>query len=235
MEMTKKKHLVVLSGAGMSADSGVSTFRDSDGLWEKHRIEDICTPQALKRNPKLVLEFYNARRRQLGHVEPNAGHRAVAELESYFDVSVITQNVDNLHERAGSSRIVHLHGELTKCRSVCDDSKIFDIQGDIQLGDTAPDGGQLRPHIVFFGEAVPEFDRAVEIMMRADVVVIVGTSLVVYPAASLVNYVARNVPIYVVDPSTVSISRSGVTYIRQRAAIGMPMLVEELIGNYANR
>jgi len=225
----KKKHLVVLSGAGVSADSGLETFRDSEGLWAKYRIEDVCTPEALEKNPGLVLKFYNERRRQLLGVVPNEGHFVIAELENYFDVDIITQNIDDLHERAGSSRVLHLHGELLKCRSMKDPSFIGAANGDINIGDTCPMGGQLRPHVVFFGEDVPEMERAEEIIHTADILVIVGTSLAVYPAAGLVRYVPGNADIYVVDPSEITLSGADVTYIRERSVTGMPKLLKLLI------
>ena len=223
-----KKHLVVLSGAGVSADSGLETFRDSDGLWAKYRIEDVCTPEALERNPALVLDFYNQRRRQLKDVEPNAGHYAVAELEKLFDVDVVTQNVDNLHERAGSSKVLHLHGELTKCVSMKNRSYICEVDGDVSVGDLCPEGGQLRPYIVFFGEPVPMIERAVEIISTADIVIVAGTSLAVYPAASLVRFAPDSSDMFVIDPSAVEVKGRGVVYIRERFSIGMPMLAEEL-------
>ena len=225
----KKKHLVVLSGAGVSADSGLETFRDSEGLWAKYRIEDVCTPEALEKNPGLVLNFYNERRRQLLGALPNEGHFVIAELENYFEVDIITQNIDDLHERAGSSRVLHLHGELLKCRSMKDPSFIGVANGDINIGDTCPMGGQLRPHVVFFGEDVPEMERAEEIIKTADILVIVGTSLAVYPAAGLVRYVPRNADIYVVDPSGITLSGAEVTYIRERSVTGMSKLLKLLI------
>lgn len=226
--MKKRKKLVMLTGAGVSADSGIETFRAADGLWAKHRIEDVCTPDALLRNPGLVLQFYNARREQLKEVEPNAGHFAVAELENFFDVEVVTQNVDNLHERAGSSKVLHIHGELTKARSITDPSYIVDVEGDIELGDLCPSGGQLRPHIVFFGESVPLLSRAAEIIGKADILVVAGTSLAVYPAAGLIHYVPEGAQIYVVDPYAPKIHGVEVTYIKERFAIGMPLLLEKL-------
>ncbi|MDR3366378.1 MAG: NAD-dependent deacylase [Prevotellaceae bacterium] len=223
-----KQHIVVLSGAGVSADSGLETFRASDGLWAKHRIEDVCTPEALARNPALVLDFYNQRRRQLKTVEPNAGHYAVAELEAAADVDVITQNVDNLHERAGSTKVLHLHGELTKCRSMKDESYICEVDGDVHVGDLCPKGGQLRPHIVFFGEAVPMMDKAIEIIATATTLVIAGTSMAVYPAAALFRYAPEACKIYVVNPAGGEVDRSNVTYIRERFATGMPQLAKLL-------
>ena len=226
------KRLVVFTGAGVSADSGIATFRDSDGLWANYRIEEVCTPEALERNRTKVVEFYNLRRRETLSKEPNAAHRAIAELEKYFDVEVVTQNVDNLHERAGSTRITHLHGELTKLRSTANPDLIYPIEGwEQDLDARAEDGSYLRPHIVFFGEAVPMFDRATRIVEKADILVVVGTSLAVYPAASLVHYARRGVPIYMVDPGQpdVAMIRNPLTHIRERAAIGMPQLLEKLV------
>ena len=216
----------------MSADSGIATFRDSDGLWANYRIEEVCTPEALARNRAKVVEFYNLRRRETLSKEPNAAHRAIAELEKYFDVEVVTQNVDNLHERAGSTRITHLHGDLTKLRSTANPDLIYPIDGwEQDLDARAEDGSYLRPHIVFFGEAVPMFDRATRIVEKADILVVVGTSLAVYPAASLVHYARRGVPIYLVDPGQpdVAMIRNPLTHIRERAAIGMPQLLETLV------
>ncbi len=226
------KKIVVFTGAGISADSGLKTFRDSDGLWAEYRIEDVCTPEALARNRALVIEFYNKRRRELEHTAPNAAHRAVAALEQWFDVEVITQNVDDLHERAGSSHITHLHGELRKLRSSRNPDLIVDCAGwEQKLTDTAPDGSLLRPHIVFFGEAVPMFDRACKIAATADIFIVVGTSLAVYPAASLVHYVRPDIPIYLVDPGTpdTRLIRNPLTHIRKRAAEGMPELTTRLV------
>ena len=227
------KKLVVFTGAGVSADSGIATFRDSDGLWANYRIEEVCTPEALARDRAKVVEFYNLRRRETLSKEPNAAHRAIAELEKYFDVEVVTQNVDNLHERAGSTRVTHLHGELTKLRSTANPDLIYPIEGwEQKLDARAEDGSYLRPHIVFFGEAVPMFDRATRIVEKADILVVVGTSLAVYPAASLVHYARRNVPIYLVDPGQpdVAMIRNPLTHIRERAAVGMPKLLETLVG-----
>ena len=223
--------IVVFTGAGVSADSGISTFRDSDGLWENHRIEDVCTAEAIVHNRAQVIDFYNMRRKDMLSKEPNKAHLAIAELEKYFDVEVVTQNVDNLHERAGSTHVLHLHGELTKLRSSCNQHLIVDIDGWEQpLNATAPDGSLLRPHIVFFGEAVPMFEQAAKIVSTADILIVVGTSLAVYPAASLVQYVRdSNVPIYIVDPAALNIrSHNPITHIQERAAVGMPKLVEQL-------
>ena len=225
------KKIVVFTGAGVSADSGLATFRDADGLWANYRIEDVCTPEALARNRALVIEFYNHRRKELLKTKPNAAHYAIAELEQWFDVEVVTQNVDNLHERAGSSRVTHLHGELMKLRSQSNPSLIQPIEGwEQKLDDRAEDGSLLRPHIVFFGESVPMFDRATQIAAEADIMVVVGTSLAVYPAAMLVRYAKAGVPIYVVDPGDpdTSMIRNPLTHIKERGAIGVPRLVEML-------
>lgn len=225
------KKIVVFTGAGMSADSGIATFRDADGLWANYRIEDVCTPEALVRNRALVTDFYNMRRREMLAAQPNAGHLAIAGLERDFDVEVVTQNVDDLHERAGSTRVTHLHGELRKLRSMRNPDVIVPIEGWEQpLDATGPDGALLRPHIVFFGEPVPMFERAAEIAAQAEVMVVVGTSLAVYPAASLVRYVRPEVPIYLVDPGNPDVSgiRNPLTVIRKRAAEGVPELVELL-------
>lgn len=226
------KKLVVFTGAGVSADSGIATFRDSDGLWANYRIEEVCTPEALARDRAKVVKFYNLRRRETLSKEPNAAHRAIAELEKWFDVEVVTQNVDNLHERAGSTRVTHLHGELTKLRSTANPDLIYPIEGwEQKLDARAEDGSYLRPHIVFFGEAVPMFDRATRIVEKADILVVVGTSLAVYPAASLVHYARRGVPLYLVDPGQPDIAmiRNPLTHIRERAAVGMPELLETLV------
>lgn len=223
--------IVVFTGAGMSADSGIATFRDADGLWANYRIEDVCTPEALVRNRALVIDFYNMRRREMLAAQPNAGHLAIAGLERDFDVEVVTQNVDDLHERAGSTRVTHLHGELRKLRSMRNPDVIVPIEGWEQpLDATGPDGALLRPHIVFFGEPVPMFERAAEIAAQAEVMVVVGTSLAVYPAASLVRYVRPEVPIYLVDPGNPDVSgiRNPLTVIRKRATEGVPELVELL-------
>nr|WP_302987282.1 Sir2 family NAD-dependent protein deacetylase [uncultured Alistipes sp.] len=225
------KKIVVFTGAGMSADSGIATFRDADGLWANYRIEDVCTPEALVRNRALVIDFYNMRRRETLAAQPNAGHLAIAGLERDFDVEVVTQNVDDLHERAGSTRVTHLHGELRKLRSMRNPDVIVPIEGWEQpLDATGPDGALLRPHIVFFGEPVPMFERAAGIAAQAEVMVVVGTSLAVYPAASLVRYVRPEVPIYLVDPGNPDVSgiRNPLTVIRKRAAEGVPELVELL-------
>lgn len=226
------KKIVVFTGAGVSADSGIATFRDSDGLWAQYRIEDVCTPEALHRNRALVIEFYNKRRRELFERKPNAGHYAIAQLEKHFDVEVITQNVDNLHEQAGSSKVLHLHGELMKLRSSRNPELIVPIEGwEQKLDATAPDGSLLRPHIVFFGESVPMIEPATALVEKADLLIVVGTSLAVYPAASLVHYARPEVPIFLVDPGTpdTRLIRNPLTHIKARSAEGVPRLVEELI------
>jgi len=225
------KNLVVLTGAGISAESGISTFRDSGGLWEQYRIEDVATPEGWARDPKLVTDFYNQRRKQLLEVEPNYGHIALVELEKYFNVYVVTQNVDNLHERAGSKNIVHLHGELTKVRSERFDHLIYELTPDryeVKIGDKFEKGFQLRPHIVWFGEAVPMLEEAVRLAQKADIFVVVGTSLNVYPAASLVHYVQPEVPVYVVDPNSVAINDSRWHYIRLGASEGMKEFIKQI-------
>ena len=225
------KKIVVLSGAGVSAESGIPTFRASDGLWENHRIEDVATPEAWQRNQTLVQDFYNQRRKQALSVQPNAGHVALAKLEEKYDVTVITQNVDNLHERAGSSKVIHLHGELFKSRSTVDESLVYDIEGwEIKAGDLCEKGAQLRPHIVWFGEAVPMMDIAVDITHEADILIVVGTSLNVYPAAGLVYAVRKGVPIYVVDPNMPSMQKGpDITFIVEPATVGLTQLTEQLM------
>lgn len=194
-----KKNLVVLTGAGISAESGLRTFRDSDGLWEGYNVTDVATPRAWKKDPALVLKFYNERRKNVADAKPNAAHTGLAELERDFNVTIITQNIDDLHERGGSTRVLHLHGEIFKMCSEKDKSLIYDIRGDIQLGDKAADGAQLRPFIVWFEEPVPMIEQAVNVVYSADIFVVVGTSLVVYPAAGLLNYVEMNTPKFIVD------------------------------------
>ncbi|MEI7503647.1 MAG: NAD-dependent deacylase [Paludibacter sp.] len=222
------KKIVILTGAGMSAESGISTFRDAGGLWEKHRIEDVATPGGWKANPTLVLDFYNQRRRQLLTCKPNAGHIAVAELEKIFDVQIITQNIDDLHEQAGSTKVLHLHGELMKARSTGAGQEIFVLDAsnsDIELGDVCPKGFQLRPHIVWFGEAVPEIERAALMVEQADIFVVIGTSLQVYPAAGLMHNVRDNVPIYLIDPNEMPNLPKHVTVIHKGASEGMQELI----------
>jgi len=227
-----KKKLVVLTGAGMSAESGLKTFRDSNGLWENYRIEDVATPEGWAKNPQIVLDFYNERRKQAALAEPNRGHRILAELEKYFDVQIITQNVDGLHEKAGSTNVLHLHGELSKVRSVKKEDLIYEIgEKSIKLGDTAEDGGQLRPHIVWFGEMVPMIEMAADNCLNAELFIVVGTSLQVYPAAGLVGYVGTEVQKYVVDPSlpSYSFSSKNVEFIQKTAVEGLEELKEKLL------
>lgn len=194
------KKIVVLTGAGMSAESGIKTFRDEDGLWEGHDVMQVASPEGFRRNPELVFEFYNQRRRQLLSVKPNKAHYNLVDLEKYFDVEIITQNIDNLHEKAGSTKVTHLHGELLKVRSTYNDNIVLNWMKDLHLGDLGPDNKQLRPHIVWFGEMVPMLDKAIEITSKADILIIIGTSMQVYPAASLVNFIKPNTPIYFIDP-----------------------------------
>lgn len=229
------KKLVVLTGAGISAESGLKTFRDSGGLWENHSIEEVATPEGWRKNPSLVLRFYNDRRAKAYNALPNAGHLALAALEEHFDVCIITQNVDNLHEKAGSSNVLHLHGELTKVRSVKNNHLIKDIGGQaIEIGDLGEDGHQLRPHIVWFGEDVPMIDPAIEICQIAEIFVVVGTSLQVYPAAGLIDYVNRSVPKFIVDPSIplTSSKYKGITFLTESATVGVPQLAEILIRDF---
>lgn len=199
------KKIVVLTGAGVSAESGISTFRDSNGLWENHDIMEVASPEGWNKNPELVLNFYNLRRRQLKEVQPNSAHYFLKALEEKYKVVIITQNVDNLHERAGSSQVIHLHGELLKARSIDNEDLIIDWTGDILSGNLAEDGAQLRPHIVWFGEMVPMMERAIDEVADADIMLVIGTSLQVYPAASLIDYMERGKPIYVIDPNSVAV------------------------------
>lgn len=223
--MTKKK-LVVLTGAGISAESGLKTFRDSDGLWEGYNIEDVATPRAWKRDPKLVLDFYNYRRKNVADAKPNAAHIGLAELEKVFHVTIITQNIDDLHERAGSTHIIHLHGEIFKMRSERNESLIYPIKGDINIGDMAEDGAQLRPHIVWFEEPVPKIEEAVPVVREADIFAVVGTSLVVYPAAGLVNYASRDIPKFIIDKKIpYTYSAQNITAIEKPATEGVKELI----------
>jgi cobB protein len=222
------KKCVVLTGAGISAESGLQTFRDSGGLWEGYRVEDVCTPEAFARSPQTVIDFYNARRRAAAVAEPNAAHFALADLERAYDVQIITQNVDDLHERAGSSNVLHLHGELNKLRSTVDENEILPWRGDQTLADRDSRGRPLRPHIVWFGEAVPLIEEAVRLVEAADTVIVVGTSLKVYPAASLLHYARFGVPVYLIDPKP-NADVSGVEILAQTAVRGVPALVVELL------
>jgi len=227
-----RKRLVILSGAGMSAESGISTFRDTNGLWNNYKVEEVATPEGFAQNPQLVLDFYNQRRKELLTVEPNPGHYGLAALEKDFDVAIITQNVDNLHERAGSSRVLHLHGELMKSCSVHNLNKPYDISPDhpeIHLGDTDANGEQLRPFIVWFGEAVPMIEPAVKIVESADIFVVIGTSLNVYPAAGLLNYVKRGIPVYLIDPNEVQTYRNDIHVIKAGASEGVKLLTTLLV------
>jgi NAD-dependent deacetylase len=225
------KKIVVLTGAGISAESGIKTFRDSDGLWEEYRIEDVATFEAWQRNQELVIEFYNQRRKQLLEVEPNAAHYALAKLEQKYDVQIITQNVDDLHERGGSTKILHLHGELKKVRSTIDDSLIYDLKGwELKKGDLCEKGSQLRPHIVWFGEDVPLIVPAAELSSHADIFMVIGTSMAVYPAAGLIDYVPQQIPKYLIDPNARDTYYvRNLNIIKEKASIGLVNLVEELL------
>lgn len=220
--------LVVLSGAGVSQESGLHTFRDQGGLWENHSIEEVATPDAFKKDPKKVLHFYNQRRRQLLESKPNEAHQYIAALEQYFDVTVITQNVDNFHEQAGSSHVLHLHGELLKSKSVKNPDKIYDQTDDINLGDTDENGNQLRPHVVWFGEAVPMIPVAMEICQKADLALVIGTSLQVYPAAGLMDDVPENAKIYLIDPNPQVQATENLEIIPDKAVKGMKKLYDRL-------
>lgn len=225
------KKLVVLTGAGISAESGLKTFRDMDGLWENYDVMEVASPEGWAANMELVLRFYNERRAQLATAKPNAGHAGLVELEEFFDVHIITQNVDNLHEQAGSKNVLHLHGILTQVRSTGDENLIYDIgYKSVNVGDLCEKGFQLRPHIVWFGEMVPAMEEAVAIAAKADIFVVVGSSLVVYPAAGLVNYAPKNSPVFVVDPNTVnSPGYRKVEYIKENAGKGVGILKEKLM------
>ena len=230
-----KKKLVVLTGAGICAESGIMTFRDAGGLWENHSIEEVATPEGWRKNPKLVLQFYNERRAKAAEAKPNAGHLALADLEKYFDVQIITQNVDCLHEKAGSTNVLHLHGELSKVRSVKNQNLIYDIGAKtIEIGDLAEDGGQLRPHIVWFGEMVPMIEPAADLCINADIFVVIGTSMQVYPAAGLIGYVSDDAPKYIIDPSMPEVSNlyQNLTFITETATIGVPQLAQKLINDF---
>jgi NAD-dependent deacetylase len=227
----KKKKLIVLSGAGISAESGLKTFRDMGGLWEEYEVTEVASPDAWEKDPALVLRFYNERRRQLLQASPNKAHRMLKELEKHFRVQIITQNVDDLHERAGSREVLHLHGELRKARSTADPSLVYEIKGaGLNLGDLCEKGSQLRPHVVWFGEPVPAMEEAVEIVRDADIFVIVGTSLNVYPAAGLVMYTPPDCKIYVIDPAEVKVPvRRDITYIHKKATEGVEELRQMLV------
>jgi NAD-dependent deacetylase len=226
------KNIVVLTGAGISAESGLKTFRDADGLWEGHDIYEVASPEGWHKNKALVLDFYNQRRRQLLEVIPNAAHYALAALEQHYKVTIITQNVDDLHERAGSSKIIHLHGELLKSRSSLDEHLVYECKNDINLGDFCEKKTQLRPHIVWFGESVPLLEKAAHVTSKADILIIVGTSMQVYPAANLINYASSNIPKYFVDPKP-SIRENqfrNLTIIAEKASIGVPQIIKQLVG-----
>lgn len=233
-----KKKIVVLTGAGVSAESGISTFRDNGGLWDRYDVNDVASIDGWFRNRKLVLDFYNLRRAELEKARPNAAHLAIAALENRYEVTVVTQNVDNLHERAGSTKIIHLHGELTKVRPetgaydrTFSEEEVIDVgYSAVHLGDTAPNGSQLRPHIVFFGESVPKIDAAISVVERADILLIVGTSLQVYPAAGLYRYAPSGCPIYIIDPKEVPVADPRITQIREVASRGMEIFQEYLEG-----
>ncbi len=226
-----KKRITILSGAGISAESGIKTFRDSNGLWEEHRIEDVATPEAWHRDPKLVLHFYNLRRKQLLEIEPNAAHRSITDLQEQFDVQVITQNVDDLHEQAGNNKVLHLHGELRKARSTVNPFNIYDIAGwKLDLGDTCEDGYQLRPHIVWFGEAVPNLETAAKLTSESNALIIVGTSLNVYPAAGLYQYAKKECPIWIIDPNASElVYPDTITPINEKAGTALPRLINSLL------
>jgi len=229
--MHTKKKIVVLSGAGISAESGLRTFREMGGLWEEYDVMEVASPQAWERNPELVTRFYNERRKQLLKSKPNQGHLILQELERYFDVEIITQNVDDLHERAGSSKVLHLHGELKKARSTADPNLIYELDGwELTTESKCEKGSRLRPHIVWFGEAVPAMSDAIKIVSKADILIIVGTSMNVYPAAGLIDYAPSHCPIYIIDPNEVNMSSYGNrTFIKEKASVGMKKLFEQLV------
>jgi NAD-dependent deacetylase len=226
-----KPKVVVFTGAGISAESGIKTFRDSDGLWEEYSIEEVATPQAWDKNKAFVLEFYNKRRKQVIDAQPNKAHFALVELEKKYDVHIITQNIDDLHERAGSKKVLHLHGEITKSRSTSNPKLIYHIKGsELNIGDTCERGSQLRPHIVWFGEMVPEMENAYNIAQSADLFIVIGTSLAVYPAAGLIDLVPREAANFLIDPSDVKVNGAqNLTVIKEKAGIGLPLLVEQLL------
>lgn len=230
------RKVVVLTGAGISAESGISTFRDKDGLWENHDVYEVASPEGFARNPRLVLEFYNVRRKGLMGAQPNAGHKALVDLEKHFDVRIITQNVDDLHERAGSRKVLHLHGELLKVQSTRHPELVYEWKKDLNLGDKCERGAQLRPFVVWFGEAVPMMEPAIRLASEADVFMVVGTSLLVYPAAGLLNYAGYDVPKYIVDPNVPEVYNvPNVEFIQARATEGVPTLTKRLIADAQNR
>lgn len=226
-----KPKLVVFTGAGISAESGIKTFRDSDGLWEEYNINEVATPQAWEKNKVLVLDFYNKRRKQVIEAQPNKAHYALVALEKKYDVSIITQNIDDLHERAGSKNVLHLHGEIMKSQSSTDPSRIYTIKGSgLNIGDRCERGSQLRPHIVWFGEQVPEMEHAYSVAEKADIFIVVGSSLMVYPAAGLIDYTPRNIPKYLIDPADVKMNGiHNLIVIKEKACIGLPLLADELL------
>jgi NAD-dependent deacetylase len=230
-----KPKLVALTGAGISAESGIPTFRDAGGLWEGHNVEDVATPEGFKRNPELVLEFYNQRRKRAHEVEPNRGHIVFKELEQYFDVSIVTQNVDNLHERAGSTNVIHLHGSLFESRSTKDESLIYPINGwKLKLGDLCEKGHQLRPNIVWFGEMVPMMEVAAKLANEADVFIVAGTSMLVYPAAGLIEYVRHEIPKYIIDPNKPNITGgANIHFITEKGSVGMDKVKTLLLKDMA--
>ncbi len=227
------KNLVVLTGAGISAESGIATFRDANGLWEGHDVMEVATPEGWRKNQALVLDFYNQRRKQAQEVLPNEGHKVLVNLEKHFHVTIITQNVDGLHEKAGSSQVIHLHGELSKSRSTANPELVYDVPGwEIKVGDKCELGSQLRPHIVWFGEAVPMIEKAARIVSKADILIIVGTSMVVYPAAGLIDYASKATPIYVVDPHLPEVApRENLHFIEEKATVGLPKLYKKLVNS----
>ncbi len=228
-----KPHIVILTGAGISQESGIKTFRDANGLWQNHDIMTVASPQGWQHNPALVLEFYNQRRRQLHQVEPNDAHKAISKLQQHFLVDIITQNVDDLHERAGNKNVLHLHGELFKVRSETNDNLVYTWKKNLHLGDLAEDGSQLRPHIVWFGEAVPNIEKAVALTQNADIFIIVGTGMQVYPAAGLVHHLSKTSPMYYIDPNPNPIHiNNPLKIINQKAGEALPVLVDELIQKY---
>ncbi len=224
-----KKKLVVLSGAGISAESGIKTFRDSNGLWENHRVEDVASPEGFEKNPQLVLDFYNLRRQQLSEVEPNEAHKILAELEKDFDVEIITQNVDDLHERAGSTKVLHLHGELKKARPINSETEIIPWEKDLNLGNLDENGIQLRPHIVWFGEMVPEMETAAELASTADIFLVIGTSMQVYPAAGLIHYIPDECEVFIIDPNLPNEYTRSENCFQCGASEGMKKLKERLL------
>jgi NAD-dependent deacetylase len=228
------KKVVVFTGAGVSAESGLKTFRDSDGMWEEYNVMEVATPEAWQKNPQLVTEFYNKRRQQIIQAKPNEAHQAIVELESYFDVQIITQNVDDLHERAGSKKVLHLHGEINKAQSSIDENLIYPLNGkDIQIGQLCEKGSQLRPHVVWFGEAVPNMETSYQLVKTADIFIVVGTSLTVHPAASLVYYTKKTCNKYLVDPNPIKVrSIEKIQIIQEKASVGVPQLVEMLTKSF---